>query len=479
MIDIRAARSRLSPLEQFGLMVLVDLSGLLPVEGSPAPVVRLELAESGEAQDWAPPVLAGSDGAVTVERATLRKAGALAGAVAEQESTARDRHGRVPSSENPLVRAGQERSPWVSRAARSLREAVLSHAGGRPVRTIAPWPGGRRWAAAFTHDLDVARLWPLFTGQRLFELGRKRQLARIARVLRTLPGSFIGNPVRAGVEEILAIEAEHGVASTWFVIAGVPSIRSTLQGDVTYSVETPETRRLLASVAAAGHEIGLHGSFATWQDGAVMAGETDRLRAAAGVPVTGIRQHFLRMRPGITQRAMQQAGFSYDATYGFPDRNGFRLGAADIVPAWDQQETRVPGLDEVPLTWMDRALSKYGGIEDPARWVDDGLELARTAEAEQGLWVGLWHPNLTEALGFPGALAEYRRLVTLVQERAPFVAPLNTIVAWRRARRSLVAREVSAAGAPRLAATIRGHWDVTLEDGCGNPLERLSWPDAA
>src|SRR2546430_9989656 len=56
-----------------------------------------------------------------------------------------------------------------------------------------------------------------------------------------------------------------------------------------------------------------------------------------------------------------------------------------------------------PFTWMDRALSKYRGIEDPAAWSKDALELATTARAVGGLWVGLWHPNLTPALGFPDA----------------------------------------------------------------------------
>ena len=56
-----------------------------------------------------------------------------------------------------------------------------------------------------------------------------------------------------------------------------------------------------------------------------------------------------------------------------------------------------------PLIWMDRALSKYAGVEEAGRWIDDGLELARECKAVEGAWVGLWHPNTTEALGFPGA----------------------------------------------------------------------------
>ena len=143
---------------------------------------------------------------------------------------------------------------------------------------------------------------------------------------------------------------------------------------------------------------------------------------------------------------MAAAGFTYDATYGFPDRNGFRLGSADVVQAWDAAAGTTLPLDEVPLIWMDRALSKYQGVENPEAWIDDALVLADTCRAQNGLWVGLWHCNLTPALGYPGAPAAYTRLVSEIARREPWVAPLDAIVAWRRARRRLSATAVAPDG---------------------------------
>src|SRR2546430_17478224 len=48
---------------------------------------------------------------------------------------------------------------------------------------------------------------------------------------------------------------------------------------------------------------------------------------------------FRSIHPGVTERAMAEAGFWYDSTFGFPDRNGFRLGVADVVP--DRKSTRL------------------------------------------------------------------------------------------------------------------------------------------
>ena len=45
----------------------------------------------------------------------------------------------------------------------------------------------------------------------------------------------------------------------------------------------------------------------------------------------------------------------------------------------------------------------------------------------EGLWVGLWHPNLTAALGFPGAPAAYERLVAALAAERPYMAPLHRV----------------------------------------------------
>src|SRR5262249_36144342 len=144
------------------------------------------------------------------------------------------------------------------------------------------------------------------------------------------------------------------------------------------------------------------------------------LAALSGKPVTGVRQHFLKMRPGRTQDVMHAAGLEYDATFGFPDRNGFRLGTASIIPPWDERNQRPIAMDEVPLIWMDRGLSKYQNIEDPERWVDDAIQLATACRAVNGLWVGLWHPSMVAALGFPGAPAAFGRLLGALKAEQPY-----------------------------------------------------------
>src|SRR5437762_1798104 len=158
------AAAPLSPAEQYGLELLLDLSRLVVLEGA-GDVVTLRVHEGAPAATIAAAVQAEwhiqkGDATVNIARGTLAQVTAIAGAEAEHRSQYLDHHGRVPSTENGLARERLEREPVLAHAAAILRNAVVAAAGGRLVRLVQPWPDGKRWAVAITHDLDVVSGWP-------------------------------------------------------------------------------------------------------------------------------------------------------------------------------------------------------------------------------------------------------------------------------------------------------------------------------
>jgi hypothetical protein len=262
--------------------------------------------------------------------------------------------------------------------------------------------------------------------------------------------------VTGGAAGLLDDEAARGVRSTWFFICGTPSLRTFAAGDITYLPEGRQAAGVVGAVARRGHGIGLHGSFATMDREGEFAAQRRRLEAIAGRGVAGVRQHFLRFRPFATHRSMAAAGLTWDTSLGFPDRNGFRLGVADVLPLWDEEAGRGIGVDEAPVAWMDRALSKYRGVESPDAWVDDGLELAsRCREVD------------VPALGFPGAPLAFRRLLGGLAAHDPCFGTIDELVAWRRARRSLRVRALAPDGRARLTDV---GTPVPLETPSGAPV---------
>ncbi len=472
MIRLDSPHPPLSPAEQLAADTILDASRLLrPADGVELDVVHLRLVDhavssdiaSLRAKDWQ---IETGDGEVSAPRPLLALVAQWLGG-AEQRAVRVDRYGRVLPDENPLVAAKLEREPVVAQLAIALRAATAAAAGRRTFRTLAPWPNGKRWAAAFTHDVDVVAMWPAFTALRLAELLRKRDVGRALEVISAAARSALGDPVGDAVRAILAIEHDASIRSSWFVICGTPTFATRRAGDVTYVPESRNARQIIDAILSAGHEIGLHGSFETFDHGERFIEQRARLERITGVPLRGVRQHYLRMRPGRTQHEMANAGFEYDSTYGFADRNGFRLGIADVVGTLDVESAQRPPIEEVPFVWMDRALSKYRGVESPDAWIDDALALAAVCRQTEGLWVGIWHPNLSPPLGFPAAPAAYARLVRRIVSDDAHVDTLGALVDWRRARRNARAVAVDADGRVILsssAATLR------LENADGETL---------
>ncbi|HET6837674.1 MAG TPA: hypothetical protein VFH24_06490, partial [Gemmatimonadales bacterium] len=222
MILLDPGLERLTPAERYGLDVLLDLSRLLVAQRSDVDLVRLTVGDRGTAGSAAADLssraaLERLDGGVQVSRAALRAVAEVAGGAIEQRSNAADRHGRVPASDNPLVAGGQSRRPVVSMLANELRTAVFAVAGRRPVRSLAPWPDGHRWAAVLTHDLDVVEWWHLVALLRMAQLGAKGNWDMMSRVGRAARRSIGRDPVSRGIHALLQLEAHHGIRATWFV----------------------------------------------------------------------------------------------------------------------------------------------------------------------------------------------------------------------------------------------------------------------
>lgn len=184
--------------------------------------------------------------------------------------------------------------------------------------------------------------------------------------------------------------------------------------DCAYALEEPRMQALLAQIAARGHEIGLHGSFHTYRDGAQLVRERQRLvaacvraRDAPDTQVRGNRQHYLRWDAGITPDLLEQAGFDYDATGGFPYDPGFRHGTAREFPMWSWKKQGPLRLRQRPLMLMESAVLGDSARSDPEAALATMARLKHTA-LRYGDFNLLWHNSrFTE----PGDRALFRKIL--------------------------------------------------------------------
>ncbi|KQQ32600.1 hypothetical protein ASF61_13685 [Duganella sp. Leaf126] len=344
---------------------------------------------------------------------------------------ARDRYDRFPASAALAVQRGFLQRPLVDEYTDILWAALRS-----------VWPGLTRKAVAgmmrVSCDVDepyerwIRNPWRLAQGV-AGALLRKRSpgtaATRLQNAWRSRRGDYRHDPHWTFDWYMTQLE-ETGNRGAFYFIATPGRTRY----DCAYALEEPRMQQLLAQIAARGHEIGLHGSFNTYRDGAQLAAERQRLRAAcitaladagsragaaavataatamatAAVPaataaVRGNRQHYLRWDTAVTPDLLAQAGFDYDASGGFPYDPGFRHGTAREFPMWSWQKQGPLRLRQRPLMLMEAAV--LSGPADAA--LATMVSLKRTA-LRYGDFNLLWHNSRFTA---PGDRALFRQIL--------------------------------------------------------------------
>ncbi len=172
-------------------------------------------------------------------------------------------------------------------------------------------------------------------------------------------------------QNIVQMEADHGLTSTWNFYGGGGGFKRSVTElilDPSYKVTDKRLSDQVRQLKNAGHRIGLHQGFHSWQDSQRMLSEKNRVEGSLGESISSCRQHWLRFSFKNTWMAQEQAGLRLDTTLGFNERTGFRNSAALRLPAWIASEQRFSeSLDILPMVLMDSHLFDYGQMDTEKR----------------------------------------------------------------------------------------------------------------
>ena len=169
-------------------------------------------------------------------------------------------------------------------------------------------------------------------------------------------------------------------------------------GNGCYELNDPAIRDLLKKIDQRGHEIGVHGSYQTYQDGEKLIKQKQVLdEALVGLnikqKVRGNRQHYLRWDSEVTPDLLDAAGFQYDSTGGYADHAGFRFGTCHEFSMWSWAKKKKLNLKQRPLVVMECSVidAQYMGLGNgrDARAFMDFLKF--TCVLQRGSFTLLWH----------------------------------------------------------------------------------------
>lgn len=305
---------------------------------------------------------------------------------------------------------------------------------------IPPAPWGHPYMVALTHDVDLTSArecrWTT-VGYAAYQCLMQGKFAAALRL--GLARCGIGPDPWVLFSHWKEFEDSLGVRSTFFFVpkSGEPGVRAHPYRAVSYEVN--EKKEILHDLESGGWEIGVHG-LDNWTDAGSGTNESTFLKPSAVHP--GNRTHWLLFDKN-SWKVLDEAGYSYDTTFGYNDDAGFRAGTLQAYQPRDADN-----LLELPLHIQDLGLfgkSCWAPANDswkkmPCLHLSEPEAMARcdrileAAKTYGGAVTTLWHyENLVPPRDWSGF---YAGLINRAKADGAWVTTAGEVVRWFKMRRT-------------------------------------------
>ncbi|MFB9862564.1 polysaccharide deacetylase family protein [Rufibacter immobilis] len=315
----------------------------------------------------------------------------------------RDSFGRYPYKASQQARHRFITKPLVNYYLDILREAVALAYG----QEILPrsW-NGKPFATCLTHDVDFCQSAWKVAGKPALKKGNLGVFLKLAQ--QKLRGQDAWFNLPQVERELKQLHAK----GTFFFLPEAAPYEGHPNAD--YDVSASEIQNEIKRLAAAGHEIGLHGSHGTGTNARKLQAERAKLPAN----VKGNRFHYLRFDPVKTPALLAELNLLYDSTLGFPEHYGFRNSYCHPFRLFNFKERQMLPAWEVPLNLMDVTLHHPNYLQLPSAEVMPAVtpmleEIIRFG----GVFTLLWHNENFSDYGLEEGKSIFQEITRFLQNR--------------------------------------------------------------
>jgi len=189
--------------------------------------------------------------------------------------------------------------------------------------------------------------------------------------------------------------------------------------DKNTSLEQVEFKSLIKDIADR-YLVGLHPSFGSNKDKAIVEKEQMRLEEVIKKRITKSRQHYIMLKWPNTYEDLIELEIQEDHSMGFPDHVGFRAGICNPFYFYNLKLDIKTVLKIVPFIMMDVTLKDYQNLNTEAA-IQKSKELINTVKNNNGNCTFIWHNNsLSEREGWEGWRKVFEAQLRLIQGQLNF-----------------------------------------------------------
>jgi len=298
----------------------------------------------------------------------------------EMVNPVRDVHERFPAEASLAFKCNFLHRAVVNEYVELLWN-MLTHLGIEQGRKV------RKFSKLLTHDVDIPRLWrnafsPIKTT--LGDIFKRKN--KVAARQHFSYWKQKKDPFDT-FDALMELSENQNLTSHFFFISG-----GKTNFESNYNVEDFYIKKLIAHIHERGHVVGIHPSYDTYRDGAMLSWEIEALRAVSPQSVKMGRQHFLRFAVPYTWQVWEDNGMTWDSTMGYAGAVGFRCGTCYAFPVFNVLTRNELNLVERPLLVMEVSLfsEAYMGLNQ-VEALEKVQEIMETVRHFEGEFVLLWH----------------------------------------------------------------------------------------
>lgn len=206
---------------------------------------------------------------------------------------------------------------------------------------------------------------------------------------------------------ITDLEKKYGVRSTFFFLnERHKELSANFMGR--YNICSKKITDIIKKLNDDGFEIGLHGSYYSYNNLELLKEEKDVLEQIVGCPVFSMRQHHLKFDKEKTWANQKKIGIKYDSTIGYNNK----VGKEPFMRT-------VEGIIEIPITLMDTVMLKENVFKECMCVAENG-----------GIIMLNFHQCRLNDIEYPFNIEFYEKFIKKAKDDGAWIATVREVGKW-------------------------------------------------
>jgi len=359
------------------------------------------------------------DGNIIFSHDLLSSAFYLLSGQQETETDKKDQYGRYPYDLSIQKQLDIAHLPLVNYYFEMIMEGIEAYAKSKN-KQVQRRRLFKNFGFFLSHDVDrVAYYHPLYILYRIKQfLGLAPSNYSKSKIIKLFFQGIFYHLNPNGREDpwwnfdwMMKIEKELGIRSAFYFLKQEDRFDNSL-----YQYHHKKIKHLITTLNDEGFEVGLHGTMRTATDGKRLLQQKNEFIQSTNLQPKGIRQHYLRFSIPQTFKHQMAAGFRYDTSLTFAERDGFRNGYCWPFHPYDFESDEMMDIWEIPLVMMEVSALNYrqtgfSGLQKAAE------QHIQEAQRFGGIFSLLWHNCRLNDIEVPGVSAFYKLLLKSIIEK--------------------------------------------------------------